>query len=247
MEIDRLKDYLKKLSLSTILSIFEEEAKKSAKMKMSYTGYLGRLVEEEILAKTDRSIQKRISNAKFPFVRTIEDFDFSFQPTINEVLVKELAELSFLEKAENICLLGPPGTGKTHLSIAIGIKACISRKRVLFCKVLPLMEELIACCVTRTLPARLESLSRLDLLILDELGYDESLDKRKANLFFQLISARYERGSIILTSNKPFEEWGGVLGDEVVASAILDRLLHHSHIVAINGPSFRLKDKLKEK
>lgn len=139
-------------------------------------------------------------------------------------------------------LLGPAGTGKTHLSIAIGIRACAAQKRVLCRPIAELLDELIAATVDQTLAAHLEVLSRLDLLILDELGY-LPMDSRRANLFFQLISRRYEHGSIILTGNKPCEEWGTIFGDEVIAAAILDRLLHHSHIVAISGPSYRTKDK----
>lgn len=244
-EIEKLKENLKKLSLNTIASIFEEEAQKAAKIKMSYSGYLGRLIEEEILSKTERSIQRRIINAKFPFTRTLESFDFSFQPSLNSQLIFELAELSFLEKNENILLLGPPGVGKTHLAIAFGIKACIARKRVLFYSVGSLMEELLSSLTTKSLPLKLEALLRLDLLIIDELGYDP-LDAQKTRLFYQLIAKRYEKGSIILTSNKPFEEWGDVFGDETIASAVIDRLLHHSHIFGINGPSYRTKDKIKK-
>jgi len=136
-----------------------------------------------------------------------------------------------------------PGTGKTHLGIAIGIRACSAHKRVLFRSVADLLDELVAASVDHTLGARLATLGRLDLLVLDELGY-LPMDPRRANLFFQLISRLYEHGSIILTTNKPFEDWGTVFGgDEVIAGAVLDRLLHHCHVVAINGPSFRTKDK----
>ena len=139
-------------------------------------------------------------------------------------------------------MTGSPGTGKSHLAIAIGIRACSAHKRVLFRPVAELLDELIAATVDHTLGARLAMLGRLDLLVLDELGY-LPMDPRRANLFFQLISRLYEHGSIILTSNMPFEAWGTVFGgDEVIASAVLDRLLHHCHVIAINGPSYRTKD-----
>lgn len=245
-DTERLRTSLKRLGLHTAAGIFEREAQKAAKTKQSYVGFLGHLVEEELAAKADRSINARIARARFPAVRTLEAFDFPFQPSIPAPLIRELAELSFLDRAENLLLLGPAGTGKTHLSIALGIRACAAHKRVLFRPIADLLDELIAATVDHTLAARLEVLSRLDLLILDELGY-LPMDSRRANLFFQLISRRYEHGSIILTGNKPFEEWGTIFGDEVIAAAILDRLLHHSHIIAISGPSYRTKDKRPSK
>jgi len=241
-DAERLRTSLKRLGLHTIADLCEREAQKAAKTKQSYAGFLGHLVEEELAAKADRSINARIARARFPAVRTLEAFQFDFQPTIPAALIRELAELSFLDRAENLILVGPPGVGKSHLAIALGIKACSAHKRVWFRPVPDLLDELVAATVDHTLAARLEALGRLDLLILDELGY-LPMDPRRANLFFQLISRRYEHGSIIITSNKPFEEWGAIFGDDVIASAVLDRLLHHSHLVAISGQSYRTKDK----
>jgi len=242
VELDLLKANLRRLTLRRIEEIFEQEAKRAVKLKMSYTGYLSRLVEEEVLAKNERSVNARISKARFPFLKTLESFDFSFQPSISEVLIKELAGLSFLQKAENIVLLGPAGVGKTHLAIGLGMKACAARKRVLFVSALALTDELMAGLVSRELLHKLDILSRLDLLIIDELGY-LPMDKGRANLFFQLVSRRYESGSMIITTNRAFNEWGQVFGDDVIAGAILDRVLHHSHIIAIQGESYRIKDK----
>jgi DNA replication protein DnaC len=244
MEPDELKGRLKSLCLPTMAANFQEEARKAAKLKCSYTDYLARLVEEEYLARTDRSIAARIAKAKFPFLRTLEAFDFSFQPTLSPQYLKELATLSFLELAENVLLLGPPGTGKTHLAISLGMRACAARKRVAFYSTAELLELLNLAQVSGLLPRKLTELSRLDLLVVDELGYD-ALDRRQAQLFFQVVAKRYERGSIVLTSNKSFEDWDDIFGgNEVVATAIVDRLVHHSHLIAINGPSYRTKDKL---
>lgn len=242
-DIERLRSTLKRLGLHAVADRFEQEAQKAAKTKQSYVGFLDRLVDDELARKADRSVNARIARARFPTIKTLEGFQFAFQPSIPAPLIRELAERGFLARAENLVLVGPPGTGKSHLGIAIGIHACSAHKRVLFRSVAELLDELVAATVDHSLGARLATLGRLDLLILDELGY-LPMDPRRANLFFQLISRLYEHGSIILTTNKPFEEWGTVFGgDEGIAGAVLDRLLHHCHVIAINGPSYRTKDK----
>ncbi len=243
-EVERLRMGLKRLHLHTMAQIFEEEATKAAKSEMSYTAFLARLVDEEIAAKTDTSINIRISKARFPMMRTLEAFDFSFQPALPAARIRELAELGFLSKAENIVLVGNPGVGKTHLSIGIALRACQARKRVLFTHAPALLDQLMAAEVSRGLGKMIETLGRLDLLVVDELGYTP-MDSHKANLFFQLVSHVYTRSSLIVTSNVPFENWGKVFGgDEVIAAAILDRLLHFSHVFSITGPSYRMKGKM---
>lgn len=240
---NQIEYYLKSLSLHTIKDNYLSEAEKAAKAKMSYQDYLLRLVEQETLSKIDRSINRRIQLASFPQVKRLEEFDFSYQPQLDEKLIRELAGLSFIQERKNIIFLGPPGVGKTHLAIALGIKAAQARRRVTFYTAEQLTSLLAANDITGSLNKLIDSLSRLDLLIIDELGYLE-LSKKTASLFFRLIAKRYEKGSIILTSNKPFEEWGHIFQDDVVASAILDRLLHHSYPFFIQGKSFRMRNLL---
>jgi DNA replication protein DnaC len=244
MEELKIEQYLKVLSLHRISEIYKEEAEKATKTNLSYQDYLHRLLEQEVLSKIDRSINRRTHIAGFSQMKRLEEFDFSFQPKINEKLIRELATLEFLKDAKNIIFLGAPGVGKTHLAIAIGLKACQMRKRVLFYTAEKITQELAAAEVVGHINKLLDSLTRVDLLIIDELGY-LCLTKQTSKLFFQLVSKRYEKGSVIITSNKSFEQWGEIFNDEVVASAILDRLLHHCYPFIINGKSFRLKNMSK--
>jgi DNA replication protein DnaC len=241
MEQSQIDDYLKILSLHRIQEIYLQEAENAANTKLSYQDYLLRLMEQEVLSKIDRSINAKMQRAGFPQIKRLEEFDFSFQPKLNEKLIRELATLEYLKSAKNILFIGAPGVGKTHLAIALGIKATHARKRVLFSTAEQLTQQLAAAEVSGRLNSLLDQLTRVELLVIDELGY-LSLTKQTAKLFFQLVSRRYEKASTIVTSNKPFEQWGEIFNDEVVASAILDRLLHHSYPFLINGRSFRMKN-----
>ena len=180
------------------------------------------------------------------FVKTIEEFDFSFQPDFKEKEIIRLSGLGFIENKENVIFLGPPGVGKTHLAIGLGIKACIQKHRVIFISAAKLLEDLLISSKNGTLVNKLLMYSRFNLLIIDELGY-MPIVKEQANLLFQLISMRYEKGSIILTSNYNFDDWSKVFDDNIVASAIIDRLVHHSSLFYINGSSYRIKDKIRKK
>jgi DNA replication protein DnaC len=245
MEQTKLDGYLKTLSLHKIREIYLSEAESAARTKLNYQDYLLRIVEQQILAKMEGSINRKTQIAAFPQIKRLEEFDFSYQPKLNEKLIRELAGLDFLNTASNIIFVGAPGVGKTHLAISIGIKATNAMKRVLFYTAERLTEELASAEVSGQLNKKLDTLSRVDLLIIDELGY-LSLSKETSRLFFQMVSKRYEKGSIIVTSNKPFEQWGEIFNDDIVASAVLDRLLHHSYPFLINGKSFRLKDIIKD-
>jgi DNA replication protein DnaC len=236
-----IKEYCKILSLPQVALSYEKESENAAKAKLSYQEYLYKVLQNQVLVRVDNSINAKIKKAKFPFIKSIEEFDFSFQPQVEEKLLRELCNLNFLSESKNIIFIGPPGVGKTHLSVSIGLKAAQARKRVLFFTAEDLINELISAEMSRRLQEYIDSLSRIDLLIIDELGYLE-IGKHAASMFFKLISKRYERTSTIVTSNKPFEEWGEIFGDEVVATAILDRLLHHSHPFLIQGKSYRVKD-----
>jgi len=240
-----IENYCKLLSLSSVSDNYESAALDAAKAKLSYQDYLYKLLQQQIVDRVDRSVNARIKKAGFKYLATLDEFDFSFQPQIDEKLIRELATLSFLDGATNILLVGAPGVGKTHISIALGLEATKQRRRVKFISAEELTNELIAANKSNTITDYLETMSRIELLIIDEIGYLE-LSREVASLFFRLISKRYEKASTIITSNKEFQEWGQIFNDDVIATAILDRLLHHSHPFLINGPSYRMKNLIQK-
>ena len=242
--IDRVHHALESLSLAEMNGVVEARLEQAAQGEQAYGEFLAELLECEVHARRERYLRTRMRLAHLPAVKTLEQFDFSFQPSLSAARVRELASLTFLDQATNVLFVGGPGVGKTHLAIALAVHACTARRSVLFTHAPDLLDQLLAAEASHTLGKVLDQLRRLDLLVVDELGY-LPMDGRRANLFFQLVAARYTKGSLMITSNVAFDGWGKLFGDEVLASAILDRLLHQSHIFAINGPSYRLKDKLR--
>ena len=245
VEYERLKENLEKLKLNRILEVLDSHNRLAQERELSYTDYLDGLIQEEIAFRSDKGIRTRIKFAHFPFIKTIEQFDFSFQPTLDKRKVEELFTLRFIDNRENVIFLGPPGVGKSHLAIALGVRACYQGYRVYFTYLSDMVTSLRASLADNSFERTLKNLTIPSVLILDEIGY-LPLDREGSNLFFQLVSKRYEKGSIILASNKTFGEWGTIFADTVIASAILDRLLHHSTSFNIQGESYRLKEKKKK-
>lgn len=241
----QIEHHMSVLHLKGMLPIYRELSERAVESKLQYEEYLALLLEEELKRKEEGSIKAKIGKAHLPYLKTIEEFDFSFQPNLNEKEVIRLCSLEFIERKGNVIFLGPPGVGKTHLAVGLGIKACMARYRVVFTTAQKLIEELMLAKGEGNLMEKVMAYGRLHLLIIDELGY-MPVTREQANLLFQLISMRYEKGSIILTSNYNFDEWGKIFEDNVVAAAIIDRLVHHAAIFYINGSSYRLKDKLKK-
>lgn len=207
---------------------------------MSYLDFLAALVQEEVQARDETQYNKRLKAARFPGHRTIEQFDFRFQTSISRQQVLELARLRFVEQHENCVLVGPPGVGKTHLAIALGLKAVEAGYRVCFTTVQDLVDDLYATLADGSFRSRMRSLLAHDLIILDELGY-LAMDTTSSNHLFQVVAQAYERRSLIVTSNRPFQEWGSVFATATIATATLDRLLHHAHILNLQGDSYRMK------
>jgi DNA replication protein DnaC len=242
-EYDLLIHQLKHLRLGPVAEVLDVHMQRAVAANMSYLDFLRGLIQEATSAQDTRLVNARIKAAHFPYLKTLEQFDFSFQPSLSRQKIADLATLRFIANHENIILLGPPGVGKTHVAIALALKACTAGHKVLFTTLADLVAQLHAALADHSLSARLRTLTQVALLVIDEVGY-VPLDKTGADHLFQVIARRYETGSIILTSNKAFTEWGNILGgDSVVASAILDRLLHHSVVFNIKGESYRLREK----
>jgi len=239
MELARLLD---KLKLDYLSSQLDSVCEQAAQQELDYKSFLSQALNAEWQGRYQRGIETRLRQARFPWLKTLEQFDFDFQPSLDRRQVRELAGLSFVERAHNVVILGPPGVGKTHLAVALGFKAVEAGYSVLFLTLETLMTRLTKADSENRLEQTLKQLTYPKLLIIDELGY-LPLSRFEASLFFRLIVRRYERASLIITSNKSFLDWGEIFNDHVLATAILDRLLHHSTTLNIKGESFRLKEK----
>lgn len=239
MELTVLLEKMRLEHLGEQLDVVCEEA---AKKELDLKSFLAQALETEWRYRQQRGVETRLKLARFPWIKTLDQFDFDFQPSLDKKVVRELAGLSFVERAQNVVVLGPPGVGKTHLSVALGVKAVEAGYSVMFLTLETLMTRLTRARNENRLERALQQLVYPRLLILDEMGY-LPLSREEASLFFRLLARRYERGSMIVTSNKSFLDWGEIFHDQVLATAILDRLLHHATTLNIKGESYRLKEK----
>jgi len=242
---ERLHNNLAHLKLDTIEAILDNYLELAARDDKTTMEVLDYLLEQERKHRDAAAIDRRMKSAVFPVKKTLEEFNFDFQPSIERSVIEDLATLRFIHNAENLVLLGPPGVGKSHIAVALGIKAVKAGFSAYFVNTSNLIERLKKANREGVLEKKIKDFMRYNLLIIDEMGY-LPFDEEGAHCFFQLISKRYEKSSIIFTSNKSYGEWGEIFKDHVIAVALLDRILHHSTTINIKGESYRLKERKRQ-
>jgi DNA replication protein DnaC len=240
--LEQLEAAVESLGLAAVQARLPNLLEQAAKQEPSYSDFLLETLSTEVEARRTRYLRARLQLAHLPYIKTFDQFDFGFQPSIDERQIRELQTLRFVHEASNVIFLGPPGVGKTHLGVALAEAAIRAGFGAYFITAHDLVTDLGRATRENRLERRLRVYLAPKVLVIDEMGY-LPLDDMGATIFFQLVSARYERGSIILTSNKSYGDWGGIFGDAIIATAILDRLLHHSTTVNIRGESYRLKER----
>lgn len=241
---DHLTDYLTELQLVWTRQHHPSLTQQAAREHWSHADYLERLLEGECHRRRENRIKKRLQLARFPILKTLDTYNWSWPKKIDRVHIQDLMRLDFIESNTNVIFLGGVGVGKTHIATALGHQACLGGHSVLWASTIDMINTLIAAQAAQRLKQELKKYLSPNLLILDELGY-LPIDKQGADLLFQVISGRYQRGSILLTTNKPFKQWATIFNnDNTLASAVLDRLLHHAQIIVIEGPSYRMKDQV---
>jgi len=242
--LDRIESNLTRLRLPRIREILEQVLKVAEKQDKSHLSFLDELLEEEVAHKEQRRIETALKISGLPFIKSIDEFDFTFQPKLDRQKVMSLFDLTFVQQKGNVIFLGSPGVGKTHLAVSLAIKACQSGMSIYFTNMEDLIKKLKKDHETGR-PGKGRSYYKSSLVVIDEVGYTP-INREECNLFFRFIAIRYEKASTVITSNKGFSDWTELFHDPIIVSAILDRLLHHSVVINIKGNSYRLKGKLKE-
>ena len=244
--MNQLKRKIQHLKLSGIVKSLEARNKYAIENQLSYIDFLELLIEDEYANRRSNSYKKRLNKSKLDTAKTLETYDFTYQPELNKKQILDFASCRFIQEKKNIIFMGNPGVGKTHLANALGIEALKQGYKVYFVHANDIVSKLMSARGDGTYYAVLKDLLKVDLLIIDEIGF-KKIPQNSVDEFFEVIRRRYENGSIIITTNRPFEEWANIFGDAVLASAIVDRIVHHSHIIKILGKSYRMKELTKSK